>query len=387
MNIEIPDGFAGYVRHAGTKRTEALDLSVIYSIRPARAAGVFTQSRFAGPCVQVGRRSLADGMLQAVIVSSGIANVAVGDQGLRDAEALTVMVGQRLGISSELVLPSATGVIGWPLPMDKIKLGLDDLKLMPPPGDLIRVAEAIMTTDRAPKLRSARAGAATVLGMVKGAGMIEPDMATMLCYFLTDAELDGQTLKDIFRPVIERSLNSISVDTDTSTSDTAVILANGAAGPVAPELFKSALSEVAIGLAKDLVQQAEGATKLIEVTVRGARSFMQARKLAKSVVNSPLVKTAVYGSDPNWGRVAMALGKSLDPDVDPSRISIAFGPHQVYLGGPLQPGNILEIVAEYLRNSEVQIIIDLGIGGESMATVWGCDLTEEYVRINGSYTS
>ncbi|MGH8552314.1 MAG: bifunctional glutamate N-acetyltransferase/amino-acid acetyltransferase ArgJ, partial [Methylococcales bacterium] len=284
------------------------------------------------------------------------------------------------------VLPASTGVIGWQLPMDKIRSGMSGINSELAPGRLAMAAHAIMTTDTHAKFRSAAVGSATLFGMVKGSGMIEPNLATMLAFFFTDAKIPAATLDLVFKRAVDLSFNRISVDSDTSTSDTVAILANGLAGVVDHAAFEHALTELATDLAKDIVRYGEGATKLIEVRVAGARSVEQARRIAKLIVNSPLVKTAVYGCDPNWGRVAMAVGKSYDPDVDPSRVRIGFGELILYDGRPVEHEKALESLRDYLASTEVRIFVDLGVGRES-ATVWGCDLTEQYIHINASYTS
>jgi glutamate N-acetyltransferase/amino-acid N-acetyltransferase len=242
-----------------------------------------------------------------------------------------------------------------------------------------------MTTDTVPKLAVATAGAARVVGIAKGVGMIEPDMATMLAFVLTDADVPAVELDARFRRVVARTFNSVSVDSDTSTSDTAAVLASGAAGPVDGDALEAALYEVCLALTKAIARDGEGAETLLEVHVAGARDDAQAKRVAKSIVNSPLVKTAVHGADPNWGRVAMAIGKTPDcGDVDQERVVIAFGEQEVY------PARVDEVglarLAGYMRGDEVRIVVDLGLGAGAW-TVWGCDLTDGYVRINADYTT
>ncbi|MBI3968289.1 MAG: bifunctional ornithine acetyltransferase/N-acetylglutamate synthase, partial [Chloroflexi bacterium] len=245
---------------------------------------------------------------------------------------------------------------------------------------------AIMTTDTRPKLRARRVGEATLVGMAKGAGMIEPNMATMLAYFLTDARIEPEPLKRLLHEAVNLSFNMLSVDSDTSTSDTVAIMANGLAGEVDAGAFQQALTETAIELAKEIARDGEGATKLLEVVVCGAESFAQAKRVAKSIVNSPLVKTAVFGADPNWGRVSMAIGKCEEQtSIDPERVSIGFGDLLMYDGRPLGDERLGELQA-YLKGSEIQIKVGLGLG-DAQARVWGCDLTYDYVRINADYTT
>jgi glutamate N-acetyltransferase/amino-acid N-acetyltransferase len=255
--------------------------------------------------------------------------------------------------------------------------------------DAVRVATAMMTTDTFPKTASATVGegpdAPRVVGVAKGVGMIEPDMATMLAFVLTDARLDVDDLDRITRRVVERTFNSLSVDTDTSTSDTAAVLSNGLAGPVDPDEFAAALESVCTDLVRQLARDGEGASTLLLVDVHGARDDDQARRVAKAIVNSPLVKTAVHGADPNWGRVAMAIGKcSDDTDIDQTKVRIAFGDAEVY---PTELSEAeLSGLEEYLRGDEVRISVDLGIAQGSWR-VYGCDLTDGYVRINADYTT
>ena len=242
-----------------------------------------------------------------------------------------------------------------------------------------------MTTDTVPKTASAAVGEATIVGVAKGVGMIEPDMATLLTYFVTDAAVRPDDLRAVFGRVVASTFNCLSIDTDTSTSDSALLLANGLAGPVDVGDFETALHAVALDLVKQIARDGEGATKLIEVTVDHAADAVQAKRVAKLVVNSPLVKTAVHGSDPNWGRVAMAIGKAWEyPDIDPDRTSIRFGAVEVY-PRTLDDGDLRELEA-VMAADEVTIGVSLGLGDET-ATVWGCDLSDGYVRINADYTT
>jgi glutamate N-acetyltransferase/amino-acid N-acetyltransferase len=270
--------------------------------------------------------------------------------------------------------------------MTKLEAHLDG----PPelgPVDLPSVARAIMTTDTVPKLAGVRVprSGAVVAGVAKGVGMIEPDMATLLVYLVTDAEVSSGQLGPVFRRVVDRTFNSLSVDTDTSTSDTCIVLANGAAGPVDLGDFEAALEAVARSLVQQLARDGEGATKLLTVTVNEARDGAQAKRVAKAVVNSPLVKTAVHGCDPNWGRVVMAVGKcSEDTDIDPDRVRVAFGDFEVYPSVLDESG--LAKLADVMAAGEVVINVSLGTGSAT-ATVWGCDLSDGYIRINADYTT
>jgi glutamate N-acetyltransferase/amino-acid N-acetyltransferase len=269
--------------------------------------------------------------------------------------------------------------------MERVRSHLDTLAPPFPGQDALGAARAIMTTDTLPKMAEAAAGQARVVGIAKGVGMIEPDMATLIALFLTDAAVDPEPLDAAFRRVIDRTFNALSIDTDTSTSDTAAIMASGAVGPVDPAGFEAALHAVALSLTRQIARDGEGATTLIEVTVDRARDEAQARRVAKAIVNSPLVKTAVHGADPNWGRVAMAVGKcSDDTDIDAERVVIRFGSTEVYPKRADDAG--LAELADYLRGSDVLIHVSLGTG-QASATVWGCDLTAGYIRINADYTT
>ena len=387
--VPLPRGFTAHVANIGIK-DETDDFVVIASDRPCAASAVFTRSRFAGPSVEVSRRQAADGVLRAVVVVSKNANVATGPEGLADAEELAAGVASAIGAGPGDVLVTSTGVIGRPYPMDRVRAHLADLRMPFTGTDALPAAVGMMTTDTHPKTASARVatttgGTATVVGLAKGVGMIEPDMATMLAFVLTDAEVPRDVLDEMFRRVVARTFNSLSVDTDTSTSDTAAVLANGAAGPVDPDGLHAALHAVCLDLTRQLAGDGEGAGTLLVVGVRGARDDTQAKRVAKAVVNSPLVKTAVHGADPNWGRVAMAVGKcSDDTDIDQDRVRISFGDREVYPTAVDDAG--LAALEDYLRGDEVHIGVDLAIGGGSW-TVYGCDLTDGYVRINADYTT
>lgn len=381
----FPQGFLSVAKNVGI-RDATLDFTVVYSTVPCSAAAMFTQSRFAGSPIIVGREHVADGRLQAVVVNSKNSNVATGQQGIAHAREICELVAAELGIAAADVLPSSTGVIGRQLPMDRIRGGIPGLRAELKADNLEATGRAIMTTDTRPKMRSLRVGNAVLFGMCKGVGMIEPNMATMLAYFYTDAAFAPDALREMLREAVKVSFNMVTVDTDTSTSDTCAILANGLAGAVDRAEFQAALTAMAIELGKEIVRDGEGATKLIEAQVRGARDEEQARVIAKAIVNSPLIKTAVYGADPNWGRVAMAVGKNHQfADLDPERIQIAFGTTVVYDGRDMGE-DLLEAVTAYLKGTEIVIAVDLRIGA-AQATAWGCDLTEGYVEINGKYST
>jgi glutamate N-acetyltransferase/amino-acid N-acetyltransferase len=382
----LPLGFACHVANIGVK-DDTEDFVVVAAARPVPAAGVFTKSRFAGPSVIVSREHVADGSAQAIVIVSKNANVANGPDGMSDARELAAGVAGRLGCRPDEVLVASTGVIGRRYPIERIRAGVAALPSRPAGTAADEAARGIMTTDTHPKIAEATIGdgPARVVGFAKGVGMIEPDMATMIAVVLTDAELDAGTLDAAFRRAVDVTFNCVSVDTDTSTSDTAVILASGEAGAVDLTDFDVALRSVCLTLTKMIAADGEGAETLIEVTVDRARDAGQAKRVAKAIVNSPLVKTAVHGADPNWGRVAMAVGKcSDDTDIDQDRVVIRFGGTEVYPTRVDDGG--LAALSKYLAGDEVTIEVSLDTGDAS-ATVWGCDLTAGYVSINADYTT
>lgn len=385
MQTLMPKGFYTCVKNLGIK-DDTLDFTVIMSSTVANAAAMFTQSRFCGAPIPIGKQNVANGKLQCFVINSKNANVATGEEGIRNVQEIVNLVAHELAIAPENILPSSTGVIGHQLPMDKIRNGIINIKEQLVEGGLEKSAQAIMTTDTYPKCKICKVGNATLVGIAKGSGMIEPNMATMLSYFVTDAEIPATTLQTIFKEAVNQSFNMVSVDTDTSTSDTVAIMANGLAGKVDIKQFTEALNNMSIELAKEIARDGEGATKLVEVTVNESSSFAQAKKVAKSIVNSPLVKTAIFGKDANWGRIAMAIGKCEDEvELNPENISIYFGETLIYQGKPIDSVD-LSVIQDYLENSEIQIKVSLGLGNEE-ATVWGCDLSYDYVKINGSYTT
>ena len=382
--VALPAGFAAHTGHAGL-RDEGDDVSVVVCNPPCVSAGVFTQSRFAGPSVVLSRKRVASGDARAFVVIAKNANVANGEQGDSDAEEVTGLVADALGLGADDVLIASTGVIGRPYPMPLLRPYLRTLSGASFGADASAVARAIMTTDTVPKTAVQPAGPARVVGLAKGVGMIEPNMATMLAFVLTDAEVDHPTLDRMWRRAVDETFNCLSVDTDTSTSDTAVVMASGAAGPVPEASLAVALREVCLDLTLQLARDGEGATKLITVTARAARDTAQARRVAKSIVNSPLVKTAVHGADPNWGRVAMAIGKcEADTDIHPGSVVIRFGGMETYPDRPSPEG--LRRLSRIMAADHVEIEVELGTG-QAEATVFGCDLSAGYVRINADYTT
>ncbi len=384
-NVSLPTGFSAHVANIGIKDATT-DFLVVASASTANAAAVFTRSRFAGPSVLLSRTHVADHRLRAALVVSKNANVATGPQGAANAAELAAGVGRALRCDPQDVLVTSTGVIGRQYPMERIRTHLGTLAGGPyPVTDALTAATAMMTTDTVPKFAEATVGQARIVGLAKGVGMIEPDMATMISLIFTDAEVPADELDARFRVAVERSFNSLSVDTDTSTSDTAAILANGLAGPVDLDEFSAALESVCRSLTRQLARDGEGATKLLVVNVTGARDDAQAKVVAKAIVNSPLVKTAIHGADPNWGRVAAAIGKCADEtDIDQERVVIRFGDQQVYPGDVDEAG--LARLAETMRAEEVLVTAELGIATGSW-TVYGCDLSDQYIRINADYTT
>ena len=380
----------------GIKASGKKDLALIYSSTPARAAAVFTTNQVKGAPVQVSMEHMKERTIQAIVASSGCSNVCTGEQGIRDAREMTAIVGDLLKIPARHVLVASTGVIGRPLPMEKIRAGLPKLvKSLSPQGGR-SAAEGILTTDTGPKEAALRleVGGRPVThgGIAKGVGMIEPHMATMFCFLATDAVVSPDALDAALRRAVAQSFNRITVDCDQSTSDTVALLANGLAenqvlekGSRGLRQFRQGLEAITERLAKLLVKDGEGATKLVSIHVRGARSRREARLAARSVANSLLVKTAINGQDPNWGRIMMALGKSAAV-VRADRVSIAFDDEPVVAAGQLRQGARLDRVREIMAGREFSIQIDLGLGrGEEQ--VWTCDLSEEYVRINAKYTT
>ncbi len=391
----VPGIQAGGVA-AGIKPSGKKDLALIYSPTPARVAAVFSSNQVKGAPVLVSMEHARSGIAQAIVASSGCANVCTGEQGLRDAREMTKLVGELLRMPAKHVLIAATGVIGVPMPMDKVRAALPKLvKALSPQGGRA-AAEAIMTTDTRPKEAALRVDIGgrpvTLGGIAKGVGMIEPHLATMFCFVATDAVIAPDALRPVVRRAVEGTFNRITIDGDQSTSDTVAVLANGVAenAPLAPGArglrgFAPALEALMQRLARMLVADGEGASRLVTVTVRGAATRRDAVVAARSVANSPLVKTAIAGQDPNWGRIMMALGKS-PARVEQQRVAIAFDDEPLVEQGMLREGARIGRIREIMGRPEYAITVDLGLGrGEDR--VWTCDLSEEYVRINAKYTT
>jgi glutamate N-acetyltransferase / amino-acid N-acetyltransferase len=379
----FPRGFSCASRHAGLK-ANAADLALFVSEVDCAAAAVFTRNHFPGAPVVLGRETVRGGVLRGVVVNSKVSNVATGASGLAHARRMAAAAAAEIGTLPERVLVSSTGVIAVPLPIEKIERALVGMAAELSADPLVGAA-GIMTTDTHPKALSCSAGAATLTIIAKGAGMIAPDMATMLAYIFTDAKFSAGELDALLRQACEVSFNMLSVDTDTSTSDTCAVLANGLAGAVDAVTFAAALRALCVRMAEIIARDGEGATKLLRVTVRGAASQADARCIARSLVDSPLIKTMAYGADPNVGRILMAIGKCADCEVAPERTMASVCGYEVVNRGARAAFNDAEVRAR-LAGDPLDIEVDLGIGSGS-ATAFGCDLTAGYVRENAAYYS
>ncbi len=395
-NVTSPAGFRAGGVYAGIRTygdEPRYDVGILVSDQVCAVAGIFTTNAVAGAPVKLDRPRVATGMAQAIVANSGNANVSTGEQGDRDAARMAEVAASHLGIPAEHVLVASTGVIGRVLPMDKLEPAIVAIQPTADGGSIF--TRAIMTTDTVPKHHAVRftVGGRTyhVGGTAKGSGMVHPNMATVFCFVTTDAPCDADWLRSTLREVGDLSINMVDVDMDTSTSDTMLLLANGAAGgtsiaaghPAAAPL-RAAIEAVAIALARDLARDGEGARTLIEVTVIGAASREDARMAARTVTSSPLVKTMVTGRDANLGRVLMAIGRS-GARIEERLISVWIGEHCAFERGA--PTSVpYSTISKAMDAPEVQIRVDLGLGNET-ATAWGCDLTEDYIKINAEYTT
>ncbi|NLZ39337.1 MAG: bifunctional glutamate N-acetyltransferase/amino-acid acetyltransferase ArgJ [Firmicutes bacterium] len=393
--VTAAKGFWAAATASGIKKQAEKDLALIYSQVPAAAAGMFTQNRFQAAPVTISRKHLADGRAQAIIVNSGNANACTGEQGLKDAQKMTELTGKLLGLLPHDVLVASTGVIGQFLPMTKLERGIRAIvgQLKADGGPL--AAEAILTTDLVSKITAyaLEIGGQTVTvgGIAKGSGMIHPNMATMLAFITTDCAITPSLLQKALQYTVDRSYNLITVDGDTSTNDSVMVLANGMAGnPIIEEenedyhRFLMLLQRVNSELAQKIVRDGEGATKFIEVTVKNAATELDAKKLARGILTSNLVKTAFFGEDANWGRIVAAMGQT-EVELYPERVDIYLGNLPV-----MQAGQGLDFAEEeakeILKQKDIRIIIDLHMGNAKV-TAWGTDLSYEYVKINASYRS
>jgi len=381
----FPRGFRCASRNCGLK-TEGKDLALFASDVDAVAAAVFTRNQFPGAPVILGRQTIkgGGGVLRAIVANSKVSNVATGAEGLANARRMAAATATELGTTPDRVLVSSTGVIGRRLPIEKIEAGLSGMSSDLQSDPLVGAA-GIMTTDTYPKALSARAGEATITWVAKGSGMIEPNMATMLAYIFTDAAIDRAALERALRDAVHVSFNMLSVDSDTSTSDTCVILANGRAGRVDERQFSDTLVAGCIRMTEMLARDGEGAEHLIRARVSGAANEDEARRIAKSLVNSPLVKTMVHGADPNVGRLLMAVGKCFDCAIVPESTDAAINGYQVVRAGSRVDFDDA-MVRETLRREVVDLDVSVGAGTAS-ATAFGCDLTKGYIDENAAYYS
>ncbi|MFO0095303.1 MAG: bifunctional glutamate N-acetyltransferase/amino-acid acetyltransferase ArgJ [Gemmatimonadaceae bacterium] len=379
----FPRGFRCASRHVGLKPA-ARDLTLFASDIDAVAAAVFTRNHVPGAPVIVGRETIRGGVLRAVIANSKVSNVATGAPGVTNARRMAAAAAAELGTTADRILVSSTGVIGVPLPIEKIETGVVGMAGELQDDPLVG-AEGIMTTDSHPKALSAAVGPATITWVAKGSGMIEPNMATMLSYIFTDAAFDAPTLDRLLRAAVSTSFNMLSVDSDTSTSDTCAILANGLAGPVDESEFLAVLRAGCTRMTEILARDGEGAEHLLRVSVRGALTDAEARTVAKSIVNSPLVKTMVHGADPNVGRLLMAVGKCFHCTIQPATTDAGINGFQVVGHGERLAFDDA-IVRETLSREVVDITVSLGVA-DGAATAYGCDLTTGYVEENAAYYS
>jgi glutamate N-acetyltransferase/amino-acid N-acetyltransferase len=368
----------------------------MYSEVPAQVAGLFTSNRVKAAPVLATKRRVRRGLCQALIVNSGNANACTGERGLQDAEAMARLTASALHIPHSHVLVSSTGVIGHPLPMERIEGGISTLVAQLSADGFSDAAEAIMTTDTLPKMVIEKVVVAgeevAVLGLAKGAGMIRPQLATMLAFILTDAKVEHTVLSALLREGVSTTFNRITVDGDTSTNDMIILMANGVASPsslypgddrLLP--FKEALFAVMDQLARAIIRDGEGRTKVVEIVVRGAKNAREAERVAFRVAHSPLVKTAFFGQDPNWGRIMAAAGDA-GVTFDPHKVAIYFDDILVVAGGGQAEGTDEKKMREVLTKEEFMVIIDLQ-QGTAQTAVLTTDLSSEYVRINASYST
>jgi glutamate N-acetyltransferase/amino-acid N-acetyltransferase len=394
-SLTFPLGFSAGAVYAGLKTPGPgkLDVGVILSESPCTAAGVFTTNKVAAAPVIVSRERVRRGQARGIVFNAGNANAATGEDGLQKAYRMAEIAAGKLGVSPDDLLVASTGVIGVPLPIDKFERGIERLRIRPDGGH--EIAIGIMTTDTRPKEAAVEVtvdGWSFRMGAVaKGAGMIHPNMATMFCFVSTDASVDPVFLDQALRRSVDVSFNMISIDGDMSTNDTALVLANGQAGtPLlkagmpGADAFEKALTEICIRMARAIAGDGEGATKLIEVSVEGASSERDARMVARAIAASNLLKSAVYGNDPNWGRIACAAGYS-GAELEEPKLDITIAGVPVLRGGRVLPFDARS-ASDALKSPEVKIGVNLNLGA-GQATAWGCDLTEEYVVINSKYTT
>jgi glutamate N-acetyltransferase/amino-acid N-acetyltransferase len=394
MHILPCPGFQAAGLAAGIKKNGRKDLGLIVSDLPASVAGVFTRNRVQAAPVRVCRERVGGGACRAVVANSGCANCCTGEAGYLNALRMAGTIARALNAPEEQVLVASTGVIGEPLPIGQVEQAVPELLRRVSPEGLSDFAEAIMTTDRVPKglSRQGRVDGATftVTGVVKGAGMIRPDVATMLCFILTDARVAPGDLQAALAAGADRSFNCITVDGDTSTNDTVLLLASGAsqaviASPAAKGTFQAVLDDLMLSLAKWVVKDAEGSNKLVEIEVRGALSDADARRVADTIAHSPLVKTALFGEDANWGRILAAAGRS-GAVLDPGKVDIFIGPIRMVTAGCGCGKDVEAEATRVLKQDEFAIAVDLHLGS-GRAVMYTCDFSIDYVKINADYRS
>ncbi|MCH2206506.1 MAG: bifunctional glutamate N-acetyltransferase/amino-acid acetyltransferase ArgJ [Lentisphaerales bacterium] len=380
----LPQGYSCVSKNCGLKADGAEDLSVIFSDTLATAAAVFTKNQVPGAPVIVGREVIKGQKLQALVINSKISNVGTGELGVKNARKMGRAVAIEFGCEAEHVLMSSTGVIAVQLPIEKIEQGIVGTKSEVKDDPMI-AAKGIMTTDTHPKAYSMSVGDATVTLIAKGSGMIEPNMATMLAYAMTDAEIAADKLDEMLRIAVNKSFNMLSVDTDTSTSDTVVVMANGKAGKVDEDQFQQALNELCIQMTETMARDGEGATKLIRAEISGAVNYNEAKVYAKAMINSPLIKTMAFGADPNIGRILMALGKCFDNTFNLDTLKLSINDTLIYKdAGKVEYDE--PALRKIISGDPVVFQIDLGLG-EGEATAYGCDLTHGYIDENAAYYS
>ncbi len=393
-SVTTPKGFLAGAVASGLK-AQGLDLALVYSMIPAQAAAIFTVNKVQAAPVILSRNHVANGQARAVIINAGCANACTGDQGMADAQETAAITAKVLGVAPQEILVASTGVIGRPLQMDKLRRAIPEVNRQLSPQGGEEAARAIMTTDTVAKHFSvtfALAGVEVHIGaMAKGSGMINPNMATMLCAITTDAAISAAGLDSALRTAVNQTLNRLTVDGEMSTNDTVFILANGAAGNPriesegAPlQQFTAALTQICLALTRAIAADGEGASKLFIVEVTGARDEEQAHQAAKAIANSALVKTAIFGRDPNWGRVVQAAG-ACGVEMDANRMSVDFAGMAVVRKGQPVPFDA-EAMRTALSAKEVQAQMDLAVGAAT-TRVYSCDLTYDYIKINADYTT
>lgn len=379
----MPSGFSCGSKNCGMKKIEP-DLSVFYSEKDCQAAAVFTRNQVPGAPIIYGREIIENGQLRAIVANSKISNVGTGEQGLVNVKKTADFAAKELGLRPQDILVSSTGIIAKQLPIDKIEKGLKGFAKQLRVDPLI-AAKGIMTTDTHPKAISTSIDSATLSIVAKGSGMISPNMATMLVFIFTDADIEKSQLKLMLEKTVNETFNMLSIDTDMSTSDTCVMMANGMAGKIDLEKFEQGLFHCCELMTEILARDAEGATKLVRSEIKGAKNENDAKTFAKALVESPLIKTMAFGADPNIGRILMALGKCLDCNLDLQRVKLAINQIEIFAAG--QKANYdEENLRQIISGDPLVLQVDLALGHAS-AKAYGCDLTHGYIDENAAYYS